>query len=63
MFLRYYKIENITNGNIGQSILKHAAESASDVSDNIIPENSEKVNTYKHFSKSLSYDRTTTICP
>ena len=39
------KIENITNGNMGQSILKHAAQSESDVSNNSIPDFSEKVNT------------------
>ena len=38
------KIRNITDGDIGRIILKHDAESVSDVSNNSIPQNSEKVN-------------------
>ena len=45
------KIENITDGDIGQSILRHAAESVSDVSNNSIPENSENVNSDERNSK------------
>ena len=36
------KIKNITNGDIGQAVIQHAAESASDVSNNSISQNSEK---------------------
>ena len=39
------QLKNITNDNIGSSIIKHAAESASDVSNPIISDSSEKGNT------------------
>ena len=37
------QLKNITNDNIGSSIIKHAAESASDVSSIIIPDTDEKI--------------------
>ena len=39
------QLKNITNDNIGSSIIKHAAESVSDVFNNIIPDSSGKGNT------------------
>ena len=51
------KIENITDGNIGQSIINHAAESESDVSTNSIPDNSEKSNSFSKNSEEKSSKR------